>query len=643
MDASSEPSTERLERGFNWRTVLALLFAAFALLPVSLYLQLVSGVVVASAAVYITAILFTEIARMLGAPLTKHETYIIFMVSSIAAGLSIPFLSRVQTVYFMTSPIAWAFRIGGSPLPTLAPTWWAPPLGSTAYLTRSLLHQDWILPTAVGITIGGVLWIIQEIALTLICSVLYIEIEPLAFPFAKVNAEICETLAERDPRKMRVFILSALVGLTYAMIIYGIPTLSQGIFNIPFTLIPVPWVDMTTGLFGIDKILPGAIFGVATDLLPYVSAFVVPFHILVTIFIASIAVWVFGNHLALTALSSFFPEWKKEWMLGMDFALTWQRSQIRVWLSPQISFALAAAAIYLVKAAPYMVRAFKTLLRLPTTMQRAGYLRLPTLLAMYFGATGLSVLIFHLLVPDFPVWVPILASMGWGFMGAILSVRAVGDTGYSISVPYVWQGSVFLTGYEGVGPWLISPAISGGTWTSQLKVAYLTNTNPKDFFKAYVVAVVLYHIASFVYISFFWSVAPIPSSVYPYTLIAWPVEVLNTSMWMTRQIGINPTVMIGSFALMLSLGMAGEALAKFVQIPFSLVAVVTGTTTLPPAATALLIGGLVAKVLRRYFSVDWWTQYRAVIVAGAYCGEGIVVGVAAAAVMIAKATWVKPF
>jgi hypothetical protein len=71
---------------------------------------------------------------------------IIYQMSALATGATTCYLYQVQKSYFMTSPLAWSFKINGVPLPQLIPSWWAPPPTSQAYVLRTFIHPDWLLP-----------------------------------------------------------------------------------------------------------------------------------------------------------------------------------------------------------------------------------------------------------------------------------------------------------------------------------------------------------------------------------------------------------------------------------------------------------------------------------------------------------------
>ncbi|MEM1582934.1 MAG: hypothetical protein QXK89_10585 [Candidatus Bathyarchaeia archaeon] len=638
--------TEEFQSGLTFRSILAIIFGIAVLLPTLLYINLVSGTIMAGVVPYITALLFSEILRFIGKPLSAPELYVIWTL--ILTSGFMPFLDLIYRHYFVSSPIIQSFRtLEGSPLPQVIPVWWAPPYGSSAYLVRTFFHQDWVLPILIMI-VFFLLWIVQEVALAQICAVMYIEVEKLPFPFAPMSAEMIKALTERDSAKIHAFVITIVIGAIYGFIAYGFPLIFQGIFGIYIWLIPIPWIDLTSGFWGIEKIFPGALFGLSTDILTYALGFLPPIHVVTYMFIGSMACWVFGNWYTLNFLSTLFPEWAKEWSRGSSFSLVYQRSFMRVWVAPFFIFTLLTAIISLVKGRQYMIKTFQNLLKFLEKAKIIGYLPLPILLALYLLGTGISVLLFHYLVPNFPIWVALVVSVGGSFLNATISSRAVGETGYSITVPYLWHGAIILSGYKGIEPWLISPVFSTGqaaSWVNAIKVGYLTGAKPSTFFKAYLLATALSFIFSFIYVSFFWTISPIPSSLYRAVEIYWPVNVVNSCMWISGQIfAFRPQVLINSSIIFLLIFAFGEIFSRITKIPFSLISLVTGFTMLPPVSIALFVGGLLGRILmEKHFGRERWATLKPIIVTGIAVGEGISVGVCSALVMIIKSAWILPW
>ncbi len=631
--------------GFTWRSALALLVTSLVFTPISIYLQLVAGISSIPAVAIVMAILFSEITRLTGNPLTKQEILIIYQMSALAAGATTCYLAQVFKSYVMTSPIAWSFRLNGIPLPQLIPSWWAPPPSSSAYVYRTFLHWDWLIPLLIVNIQSGLFYYLVEISLALMVTHIYVEIEKLPFPLAAVDVSLVTTIAEREPARMKLFVLSSFPGLVWGSILYLIPSLTG------ITLVPLPWLDLAPWT---SKWLPGAILGLSTDIFPYVSGFFIPFHVALYMFASSIAVWVVGNNLTLTMFRSFFPEWVEDYFQGMSTAQAYSRSLLRVWIVPQIAFAYASVLVALIFTGRNIVQAFKPLFSLRSKLN-SSFINLSLLrkiIIMYVVGTVGSVILFHILVPHFPLWIAFALSVFVSFLNAIISTRSIGETGYSVSIPYEWYTAVYLSGYRGVDAWIFQPVIGGlpsleggaPYWAYMAKVAYLTQTRLMDVFKALVFNIVLYNVFSFVWTEFFWRIAPIPSSAYPYAVASWPAQLVGTAVWITGGISVKPWLFISSFAAMSAILLAGEVASRMLHLPFSSMGILMGTMSIPPFTIPILIGSLLNKyVLPRLIGRERWENDKAVMVAGLSTGQGVATGVGIALLLISKATWLKPW
>jgi hypothetical protein len=369
--------------------------------------------------------------------------------------------------------------------------------------------------------------------------------------------------------------------------------------------------------------------------------------------LGSIACWVFGNYLALTFFKEYFTSWAAEWNRGMSLSLVWQRSYLRVWAYPQVGFILSLATLTLITGYKTFKTAFK-LSKSPPSVTPAGTKRgvktgFPSnrwLLLVFLIASAASIILFQWLIPEFPIWMSIL-TIPLGLVGTIAGTKARGETGQVISIPYIWQGMVLLSGYPAADAFFFSPTIGGSAaplWVEGIKTALLTDTKPIDFFKAYILTVILYHVFSFIYVSFFWAMAPIPSSQYPYTLINWPIQVISQNVWVSRQITASTPLLVGSYMGMMAIGVLGQLVSKLTGIPFSLAALVTGTAIVPPYPVAMFLGNIIGNYgIAKFLGKEKFDNYKSVIVAGVATGSGIVAGIAGAIVVIRKSIWMSPF
>src|SRR5919199_5747356 len=112
-EATSGTDTEHViyEEGFTGRTVVGALFVAFIMLPGAIYLGLVSGTSLGSAAEWVTIVLFAEVARRSFIPLKRQEIYVLFYIAAALSGLNAaigvsggPFGDLIWTGYLHQAP-----------------------------------------------------------------------------------------------------------------------------------------------------------------------------------------------------------------------------------------------------------------------------------------------------------------------------------------------------------------------------------------------------------------------------------------------------------------------------------------------------------------------------------------------------------
>jgi hypothetical protein len=116
-------------------------------------------------------------------------------------------------------------------------------------------------------------------------------------------------------------------------------------------------------------------------------------------------------------------------------------------------------------------------------------------------------------------------------------------------------------------------------------------------------------------------------------------------MWATRQIfTANVAVFSFFFVFALILGIGGSIVSKLTSVPFSLMGIVTGASTLPAYTIPLFISGLIGKYLiPKILGKEWWEKYKTVVVAGIATGEGVLIGLVIGLVLLAKVGWILPF
>ncbi len=622
-----------LQYGFTWRALLALLTAAVLFIPVTLYLNLLSGALSPAIAVTVIAILFAELTRFFGTPLTKQELFVIYSGVAVMSSTLPPYYWLVYRTFYVTTPITQYFLIDGVPINQLVPTWLAPTIGSPVYELRTLLHPDWVSALVVA-ALSFSFIAMAEIGLAIMFTYIFVREEKLPYPLAHVEASLINVLIERRESQLSIYILGLVAGVFYAFMTYA-----GYLFGVP--LLPLPWFDF---VWLTEKYLPGALIGIATDPFTLGLGMVLPLKVAGATLAGSLIIWVIINTI-FTTTPDFFPLWYSEFYRGMTIGAIFQRTFQRIWISPQFGFIIGIALALILsyrKTFSRSLRLFASAILRPQESE----LPLRFSLVLFLVASISSVILFAVLVPGFELWVAIATSLGLSFFIAMVAARSLGEVGYFPAIPWPWQVIVYFTPYKGYSGWVYAPYINLGYtgYLSQLgKVSYLTNTRPTNYFLGVAIAFSLIGVVGLLAMDFFWRLSSIPSNVYPYTMIYWPIFATNDSLFATRQISIVPEhIGIGALATL-----AIVALETFTRrLPFALPTfpVALGFFIIPPYTFTILIGSLIANlVISRSFGRERWAATKNFFIAGFFSGLGITVGISISFTLLAKASWIWPW
>ncbi|MCS7105332.1 MAG: OPT/YSL family transporter [Thermofilaceae archaeon] len=617
--------------GLTWRVIFALLIATLFFVPINLYLNLVTGGTISSAALYVIVLLFSLFAEVAGSFLTQNEIFV--MYASIAATVSIvpPYYWLVYRTFFVNSPSTYAYVLNGIPLPHLVPSWLAPPPGDPAHYLRTLIQPAWAEAIVVS-TFFFITSLAADVGLGILLSYLFVELERLPFPLAQVDYSLIQTISERKGPLLRVFLAGFYAGLIYGAVAYS----GQAI---GVQLIPLPWADLT---WFTEKYMPGALIGIATDPSFFALGLVLDPKATLSMLVGSVVVWVFMNWL-FTIDSRFFPLWASEYRRGMTLAIAYQRSFQRVWIAPQFGVALGLALSLVLFLRRSIVKIFR--LAIAREAELGTYNIFPPMrlaLVLFLVGSLSSVALHHILIPEFPVYVTFLTSTLLSLFIAVLAARAVGEIGFFPTLPWPWQAIVYLTPYSGYAGWVQSPYISLGGQAGMcqmVKVAYLTRTKPSDYFKALVLGTLLSVAVGFVVMDLFWRLAPIPSSVYPNSMVFWPMYATNDALFVTRQIQLDPTIIVLSLAVSLALTLSTPLVSR-ILLPIPLL---SGCFIIPPYAVSIFVGSMLGRLLRRYVGDEKWNEIRGPLAAGILTGAGVFVGISISLLLVARAAWIWPW
>jgi len=260
----------------------------------------------------------------------------------------------------------------------------------------------------------------------------------------------------------------------------------------------------------------------------------------------------------------------------------------------------------------------------------------------------------------FPWWYVAPFALIWSLVFSLIDIRAIGTTGYRVDPPFVREGIIMAMKPRVIdiwfAPWPIALGSSG--WVQDFKTAELTGCTPRSLIKAKLLAYPVGMIANLVFMSIFWSIAPIPSAQYPYTTAMLPVWANQFCIWISASLSLSGAVelsdttraMIGQlFNLKWMLGTVGVFTAVFLfgkifkKLQLSLIGLGVGMVMPIPFAMSLLIGGLIAKFVKRKTGPEWFGRNRNIIVAGLAVGEGVVIGLLAAIAALRSSLIALPY
>lgn len=585
--------------------------------------------------VFVTILLFTEVGRLLKRYVTSQEAYIIYFMlqalglSFVGGGVFGDFLLRY---YYRSAPYTILYGIADK-----LPLWYVPEFESYGPLHRTFLSMDWAIPILISLVVT-VCTLMMDYGISFITNMVYIEIEKLPFPVAPIDYQAISTLTERTPEKIMYFSLAAVVSLIYEFTVYGIPNLTSVFLGVQITVIPYPWIDLTST---IERIAPGAIFAVGTDIAQYMVGWLIPFNAVVWMFIGSMGVWVLGNTLALKIDHPYFKMWQSEWTYGAPLEWWWQRSIYDIWASPQIGFALGIALGIFIMGFKNILRGVSSLRRLSKEQLSTSYIPFGWAVLLIAIGSIIGTMLSILLIPElWFIWVVLWVIVP--FIQGILSARATAETGLSVSIPYIREAFLVVFTKPGdVAPWVISlPATNVAIITHRVYVARLLKARPLDYYKAGVIFLALAIALSFLYVSIFWVMASIPSSFYPYASYSWPISALYFSLWVSRSIDIFKIDVIAFTAIASLLAVIASS-----RLPglFSPIGLLAGFQNIPPYTFTPLIGALIGRWLEKKMGKEKWEVQRGVIIAGTFCGIALAVTLAVAIAIIGRIVTTKPF
>jgi len=647
----------KYEEGFTWKTIVGALFVAFIMLPGSMYLGLVAGQSLGSAAEWVTIVLFSEVARRSFIPLKRQEIYILYYVAGSLAMSGGPFGGLIWNQYLIQSPQL-------TKLVSEIPGWVVPRPDSPALLHRTFLHPDWTIPILLVIitsVLGRLNWIGMGYFLFRMTS----DVERLPFPMAPIAASGATALAEAGTKeeswRWRVFSTGTMIGLVFGTIYVFIPVFTGMFLSKPVLLIPIPFIDFVPNT---ENILPAALTGLVGDLGTILVGFVLPFPIVAGSFCGSVLCQIIVNPILYhigrqpDGTNTIFPDWRhgmgtlhSQIVLGIDF-----------WMSVGAGIALAIAFIGLYNVVKQLRQARGTgdRQRLRSSIP-AGRGDFPISLALtmwLFATIGYIAICAIVLKGDpskgikaFPIWMVLFFGLVWTPMFSYINARLIGLTGTGVGIPYMHQTAVLLSHYQRADVWFAPiPWNDLGGAAQRFREVELTGTKFTSVIKAEIVTFVIIMVASFGFWAFFWHTSPIPSPQFPWAQKMWPINATNQSIWLTanKPGGANWLLKALKFNIIgysFGIGLVLYTVMSALKLPIMFFyGFAGGMTALPHGAIPTFGGALLGRYyMSKRFGTANWRKYAPVLLAGYSCGVGLIGMAGIALALIAKSVNYLPF
>lgn len=645
------PEVTEFQDGFSWKTVAGAVFLGFIMLPASEYLTLVIGSdhTINTAARWVTIILFAEISKRSFKDLRMQELYTLHYMTGLA--LASPFEGYLWKQYVVQSEFVQAMGIAQD-----LPSWAFPSAASIQEHGPTFFTRAW-LPVIFLTMFGIIISKIDNYGLGYVLYRLVNDVEKLPFPFAPVSAAgivaLSNTRDEKNSWRWRCFAIGGMIGLVWGGIYVAVPIVSQAILPKRVELIPLIYVDFTPQL---SRYLPAVPLNLVFDLGTFLMGMMAPFWSVMGAF------W---GVVFTMAANPFLYEWGvlANWKPEMGFIDTMFVNNIDFYMSFGIGLTLAVTVANLGVFVKYLFgnRAKEkdaTALRQDQDWIgrfRAGWKTLVTnnvargdfsiLIAVfiYLGSTFTWIALGTFLVEGYPWKIFVVYALIYTPLISYATAKLEGLCGRAISIPYVKELTIILSGYKGIDIWFApTPIRNLGAQTVGFRVLELTGTKIKSQIKTLILTTPIVVVASLLTSQILWQMAPIPSDAYPFTQKMWELQVKNWCVTMTATME-GGSLFLEALHLEYILWGVGLGTGVFVLLsslgmPVMLIyGAVWGLSQSSPGALIWTMCG--AFVGRYYFKrkfKDMWLKYMAVILAGFGCGMGLISMVAMAFTIMTK-------
>lgn len=630
------------DEGLTLASFLGTLFVALVMVPGALYMELVAGAGIGGAAQWVTVLLFVEVAKRANAKLNRAQLFILFYMAGMVMSTNV-WNTPLFTQFLVRSDAAVSTGVAND-----IPHWVAPP--NLDSLPRTFLAKAW-LPF-----IG--LMLFREIMGRLSSAILGYglfrvtsDVEDLPFPMAPVGAQGIVAIADQVDGsartsgasvRWRMFCVGCGVGMVFGLVYMALPTITGAFFSRPLQIFQIPFADFTPYT---QKFLPAVATGYSFDLGNVILGMTLPFWSMVGSFVGLIFTFVMNPILYLAGR---MPTWNE----GDTTVVTLFANNVDFYFSFQIGISLAIAVFGIWIA-------FRTMRKgrgNASSRRRAeevkahaaarGHIPDALVLATYAFACTAYILMCGWLIDWHRGVMVVLLFFAFLYTPLIsyVTARLEGLAGQVIEIPFITEISFILSGYTGAKIWFLPiPKANYGVQVVSYKQAELLGCKFGSVWKAQLLLFPIIILSSLFFSSFIWSLAEIPSAVYPYTEKIWDLTAKNTCLVYSATLGEYSqfSEALGWGRFLAGFGSAGAVmglLGWFGAPTMLFFGVVRGLgQTAPHTVIPNFLGALIGKFYfeRRYKRE--WRKMIPVVSSGFFVGTGLISILSVGFVFLAKA------
>lgn len=642
--------------GFGWGTVFMAFFVGLLMVPAQMYLQLVAGMALGSAAEWVTVILYVEVARRAFKKLKRPEIFVLFYMCG----------AVVSSSYAGTGLLWQQFTVQSEQLRSMGiteyiPTWYAPN-DPDVLAQRSFMMRAWMVPLMIMI-FGMFMGRLNNFGLGYIMFRLTSDMERLPFPMAPVAAMGMTALADasddRETWRWRTFCIGAVIGMIFGFIYLGIPTITGALFSQSLRLLPLPFVDLTRYT---EFFIPGMPMLISFDLAFVVSGMVLPFWAMVGSFIGLIFTMILNPILVHVGVLD-------NWEPGIGGIKTIQANIMDFYFSFGLGLSMAIAVIgfyHLYKTFSGQAKGEASgpqmhWRRFFEPPDGRGDIPLWVAALIYIVSTSMYIALCYVLVnylsgelhgPKFPLKLLIFFGFIYTPLVSYVATRMEGIVGQQMPIPFVREATLILSGYKGAAIWFAPlPIYDSSRQALFFRTTELTQTKFTSLIKSELLIFPIMVIGAVTFSQFLWSIDNVPSEMFPYANQFWELNAFQQGLIYSATLpGESSSPFYEAFrpefiGAGLTVALAVYATLSHFGLPIFLVfGVIRGLDqSMPHVIIPMFIGALLGRYVFRKRFGDKWPQYRIVVAAGFSAGVGLIIMLSLGVVFIAKSVITLPF